>query len=330
MNPLRKAALAVACIAIIIAALSQIPGVEVRYTHLFSPASEPRPVHADIIFGGDMMFDRTLRTYAARYGGDYLFACLDPLFSKADLVIANLEGPITANPSISLNSAPGDGNNYTFTFPTTTAPLLLAHNVGVVSIGNNHIMNFGLDGLAQTKRALTAAGVDYFGDPDSLESERVERRTVGGIPFSFINWSDWTPVAEPSASDGAGELNPITNQISREKAAGRVVIVYAHWGEEYLPATDREKRLARMLVDQGADIVLGSHPHVVQEHEVYHGKHIFYSLGNLIFDQYWNDAVSHGLLVRVSFDIHGVSGVEEIPVVLQRDRQTCPVSEVQI
>jgi poly-gamma-glutamate synthesis protein (capsule biosynthesis protein) len=72
-------------------------------------------------------------------------------------------------------------------FPTTTAPLLLAHNVGVVSIGNNHIMNFGRDGLAQTKRALTAAGVGYFGDPDSLESERVGRRTVGGIPFSFIN-----------------------------------------------------------------------------------------------------------------------------------------------
>jgi poly-gamma-glutamate synthesis protein (capsule biosynthesis protein) len=320
MNPLRKAALAVACIAVIIIALSQIPGVEVRYLHPFSPPSQPRPAHADIIFGGDMMFDRTLRTYAARYGGDSLFACLDPLFSKADLVVANLEGPITANPSISLNSAPGDGNNYTFTFPTTTAPLLLAHNVGVVSIGNNHIMNFGRDGLAQTKRALTAAGVGYFGDPDSLESERVGRRTVGGIPFSFINWSDWTS----DNTDITGQ------QVAVEKAAGRVVVVYAHWGEEYLPATDREKRLARTLVDQGADIVLGSHPHVVQEHEVYHGKHIFYSLGNLIFDQYWNDAVSHGLLVRVSFDIHGVSGVEEIPVVLQRNRQTCPVSEVQI
>jgi poly-gamma-glutamate synthesis protein (capsule biosynthesis protein) len=320
MNPLRKAALAVASIGVIVAALSQIPGVEVRYTHLFSPASEPRPAHADIIFGGDMMFDRTLRTYAARYGGDYLFACLDPLFSKADLVVANLEGPITANPSISLDSAPGDGNNYTFTFPTTTAPLLLAHNVGVVSIGNNHIMNFGHDGLVQTRRALTAAGVGYFGDLDSTEADRVERRTVGGIPFSFINWSDWT----------SDNIDITGAQVAAEKTAGRIVVVYAHWGEEYLPATDREKRLARTFVDQGAEIVLGSHPHVVQEHEVYHGKHIYYSLGNLIFDQYWNDAVSHGLLVRVWFDIHGVSGAEEIPVVLQRDRQTCPVSEVQI
>lgn len=320
MNPLRKAALAVASVGVIVATLSQVPATEVRYEQVSALFSAPKPAHATILFGGDMMFDRSLRSYALQYGADHLFTCLDPLFSQADLVVANLEGPITDNPSISLGSAPGDGNNYTFTFPTTTASLLFAHNVRLVSIGNNHIMNFGRDGLAQTKRALTLAGVGYFGDPDSVESERVARVSVGDIPFAFINWSDWT--SDNTDITGA--------QVATEKAAGRVVVVYTHWGEEYVPATDRQKRLAHTLIEQGADIVLGSHPHVVQEHEVYRGKHIYYSLGNLIFDQYWNDAVSHALLVEAVFDAHGVVGLKEIPVVLQRNRQTCPVSKIQI
>jgi len=75
--------------------------------------------------------------------------------------------------------------------------------------------------------------------------------------------------------------------------------VYTHWGVEYSPATDSEKKLAHEFIDAGAEIVIGSHPHVVQEHEVYKGKNIYYSLGNLIFDQYFSDAVDHGLTLQV-------------------------------
>lgn len=275
------------------------------------PVAEP---HAHIVFGGDMMFDRTIRKAAVAHGGDYLFSCLDDTFSHADLVVANLEGPITASSSISVDSIPGDGNNYTFTFPTTTAGLLYRHHVRLVSIGNNHIMNFGLSGLAQTKAALTAAHVGYFGDPDSVEADRVARISINGIPFSFINWSDWT-------SDNTDITG---NQVAKEKAAGRVVVVYAHWGEEYVPPPARVVRLAHTFVDQGADIVIGSHPHIVQEHEFYKGKYIYYSLGNLIFDQYWTDAVDHGLMLAVDFDKNGVVNLAEIPVELQRDRRTCP------
>lgn len=270
--------------------------------------------HAHIVFGGDMMFDRSIRKAADVHGGDYLFSCLDGTFSKADLVVANLEGPITASSSVSVDSLPGDGNNYTFTFPTSTASLLYRHNVRLVSIGNNHIMNFGLSGLSQTKAALTAAGVGYFGDPDALEQDRVVRVEVGGIPFSFINWSDWT----------SDNTDITANQVAKEKASGRIVVVYAHWGEEYVPPPERVKRLAHTFVDQGADIVIGSHPHIVQEHEIYQGKYIYYSLGNLIFDQYWDDSVDHGLMLSVDFGKDGVEKVTEVPVELGKDRRTCP------
>jgi len=291
-----------------------VPAHTPSYTYRVLPDILPAP-QAHVLFGGDMMFDRSIRAAAVQHGGDYLFACLDPLFSKADLVVANLEGPITDNASISLDSLPGDGNNYTFTFPTTTAPLLYAHHVGLVSIGNNHIMNFSRDGLEQTKAYLQAAGVQYFGDPDAVEADRVARLSVNGIPFSFVNWSDWT-------SDNTDHT---AAQVRAEKEAGRVVVVYTHWGEEYVPPLDRVRRLAHSFVDAGADIVVGGHPHIVQENEVYQGKHIYYSLGNLIFDQYWNEAVSHGLMLDVTFDKTGVQNITEIPVQLQRNRQTCPV-----
>jgi poly-gamma-glutamate synthesis protein (capsule biosynthesis protein) len=222
---------------------------------------------------------------------------------------------------------PGDGNNYTFTFPPSTAPLLAGHNIRLVNIGNNHIMNFSREGLLQTKTYLDGAGVGHFGDPDLPEAERIAHITIGGISFSFVNWSDWTPVGDPSASNGASELNPVAEQIRKETAAGRVVVVYTHWGIEYATTSPTWiHELAHEFVDAGASIVIGSHPHVIEEYEVFHGRDIYYSLGNFIFDQYWNDEVRHGLLLDVVFTSAGIASVKEIPIELGRDRRTCPVS----
>jgi poly-gamma-glutamate capsule biosynthesis protein CapA/YwtB (metallophosphatase superfamily) len=296
-----------------------IAGVAALFVGMFAPLhalglvlSPPHEVH--IVFGGDMLFDRTIRTTIEQKGGDYIFNCIDPVLSKADLVVANLEGPITDNPSVSQNSIPGDGNNYTFTQPTSTAPLLYKHNIRLVNIGNNHIMNFSRAGLLQTKEYLDAAGVKYFGDPDAVEADRVARIEVNGIPFSFVNWSDWT----------SDKTDHTVAQVRAEAESGRIVVVYTHWGVEYATTSlPRVQELAHEFVDAGASIVVGSHPHVVQQHEVYHGKNIYYSLGNLIFDQYWTDAVDHGLLLDVAFNKNGVKAVSELPIVLQHDRRTC-------
>lgn len=266
-----------------------------------------------IIFGGDMMFDRTIRTTMEQKGGDQLFACIDDVLRGADLVVANLEGPITEFPSVSVGSEVGGSNNYTFTFPPETAELLYRHNIRLVNIGNNHIMNFSRDGLLQTKRFLDEARVFYMGDPDALEGDRVARVSIKGIEFSFVNWSDWT----------SDKTDHTVAQVAKEFEKGRIVVVYTHWGEEYVEPVPRVRQLAHSFVDAGAAIVIGSHPHVVQEHEVYKGKYIYYSLGNFIFDQYWNEAVRRGLLLKVAFTKKGVSGVEEIPISLERDRHTC-------
>lgn len=279
------------------------------------------PHQAEIIFGGDMLFDRTIRTTIEEKGGDYIFSCIDPVLSRADLVVANLEGPITDNPSVSQDSEPGDGNNYTFTQPPLTGPLLYKHGIRLVNIGNNHMLNFSREGLVRTKEYLDAAGVGHFGDPDAMEAEKVARITIGGVPFSFVNWSDWN-------SDNTDHT---VVQVREEAQSGRVVVVYTHWGVEYATTSlPRVQVLAHQFVDAGASIVIGSHPHVVQQHEVYNGKDIYYSLGNFIFDQYWTDAVDHGLLLDVTFTNPpaggNVASIKEIPVVLQHDRRTCPIA----
>lgn len=267
----------------------------------------------EILFGGDMMFDRAIHIAMRENGDDFIFSCLPPSLWDADLVVANLEGPVTSHASVSEGSIPGGANNFTFTFPTSTATLLQRHNITMVNLGNNHIMNFGREGLLQTKDWLGKAGVSYFGDPDAIEEERVARPTVNGIPFSFVNWSDWT----------SDKTDHTVAQVRKEADAGRVVVVYTHWGEEYVPPTPQMRQLARSFVDAGASIVIGSHPHVVQEHEIYQGKDIYYSLGNFVFDQYFTEEVRSGLLVRATFDKTGVVATEDIPIYLERDRRTC-------
>lgn len=274
------------------------------------PAPAPKP-RASIVFGGDMMFDRSIRTAMEKHGGDYIFSCISELLKSADLVIANLEGPVTTHPSRSIGSAVGEEDNFTFTFPTSTAALLFRHNIRMVNIGNNHIMNFGLDGLQQTKWWLDSAGVRYVGDVSG--SSAIYRTVERSVPLSFVGYNEF---------GGSGYASTLA-AIRDEAEAGQVVVVYTHWGEEYVPPPERVKILARQFVDAGAEMVIGAHPHIVQEHEVYNGKHIYYSLGNFIFDQYWSESVRRGLLLRVEFAPTGVASVEEIPIDNQTDRRTC-------
>ncbi|MCE9541589.1 CapA family protein [Candidatus Kaiserbacteria bacterium] len=269
---------------------------------------------ARIVFGGDMLFDRTIRVAADAKGGDFIFSCIEPLFTDADLVVANLEGPITANPSVSVDSHVADGNNYTFTFPVSTAKLLYAHNVRVVNIGNNHISNFLAEGVRSTMQYLDDAGVQYFGDPFA---QKTATTSINGVRLAFVNFNQFERASTEEITVG---------QIHEARANGFLPVVYTHWGEEYVPATDYEKTLAHEFINAGAEMVVGSHPHVIQEHEIYAGKHIYYSLGNLFFDQYWNADVRTGLLLDVTFTKNGVRGVEERRVELERDRRTCPIA----
>jgi poly-gamma-glutamate synthesis protein (capsule biosynthesis protein) len=271
------------------------------------------PEKAVILIGGDMMFDRHIRKMMRRYGDDHIFSCIRDELLRADLVVANLEGPVTSNASQSEGSIVGSAENVTFTFAPKVVPMLKRHNIGLVNLANNHIMNFGRDGLMETLSLLDAGGAGYFGNPDVPEAERVARIDIGEMPFSFVSWSDWT----------GGSADEVRMQIHAERDDERIVIVYAHWGDEYVQPPERVKRLAHSFVDAGAALVVGSHPHIVQEDEMYRGVPIYYSLGNLVFDQYWEDAVRTGRLVEVTFADGAIVSVRERETYLERDGRVC-------
>jgi len=265
---------------------------------------------ARIMFVGDMFFDRYIRKVQNEKGGAFIFSCVGDFLKEADLVVGNLEGPITENASVSLGSKVGSPENFVFTFPTGTAALLARHNVHLVNLGNNHIANFGPSGIESTKEYLSRAGVDYFGGIDG--DEPTHRTKIGGRKVTFISYNQF----------GGAPPSKIAEKIKDEVKEGRTVIVFTHWGEEYAEPTVHMRNTAKLFAEAGARLIIGSHPHVVLGSEAIGSTTVYYSLGNFIFDQYWESAVATGLLLDV-----GVRGdqvnITERKVVMTRDGRTC-------
>lgn len=297
------------------AALSGMIGLvsqDISFIALPLPAPPPT---ARVLFVGDMMFDRSVRGAMEAHGADFVLSCISDRLHEPDFVVGNLEGPITPNPSKSVGSEVGAPDNFVFTFPEYVAPMLYRHNFRAVSLGNNHILNFGEEGVHETVESLEQARVGYFGEPGQHSVSEIDQ---GGVKFSFIGYNEFD----------SGWTEAVTiKQIADARSLGRMPIVFAHWGDEYVPATERQKARAHRFVDAGAELVIGAHPHVIQESEIYEGKHIYYSLGNFVFDQYWNEAVRTGLNVSVVFDKTGVTEVKESRVSLGRDRRTCQIGD---
>lgn len=248
-----------------------------------------------LLFTGDVMLDRTIRQKMNQYGNEHVLRELVPLFRQYNFVIINLEGPITSNPSRSVGSTPGSPANFIFTFDPSVAKTLFDAGVSLVNLGNNHIRNFGEDGVQQTKQYLSEANIRFFGDTGS-ESESKDRVLLlerEGVRIGLTNYNQFT-------TDG---LEHALADIAFVRPNVDLLIIYTHWGNEYVPAANAViESQAHRFIDAGADLVVGSHPHVIQNTEEYRGKRIYYSLGNFIFDQYFSPETQQGLLVGVEVD----------------------------
>ena len=301
--------LGVLILAILIVAVFILPGKPPPP----SPEQAKPTGDANILFVGDMFFDRYIRKISNTAGGDFIFSCIYPFLAGSDYVVGNLEGPITEHDSVSLGTNPGDDGHFQFTFSPETAELLKRNNIKAVTIGNNHIYNFGAGGIASTKEYLEKSGIGYFGGVKG--NEPVFRKELNGISFSFIGYNQF----------GGDTPEAVAEKIKSEHEVGRSVIVFAHWGEEYSTSTAGISSIARLFADNGARAVIGSHPHIVLPKEYIGNTLVYYSLGNFIFDQYWNADVSRGLtvLLHIPSELDSKISVTEYPVILQTDGRTC-------
>ena len=173
-------------------------------------------------------------------------------------------------------------------------------------MGNNHIGNFGQNGIDLTKEYLNKAEIGYF------IGDQIYRTKIKGINMSFISYNEF----------GGDSPEKTAQKISNEKKNGQMVFVYAHWGDEYSEVPQRIKNIANIFAKSGADFIVGSHPHIILPSEKIRNTTVYYSLGNFIFDQYWNEDVSTGLVLELNIKNKKINIIEH-KVSLNSDGRTC-------
>lgn len=266
---------------------------------------------------GDIMLDRNVHKKTQTVGeGNYDFPFLQLGIStlQYDFRIGNLEGPITNNKSIV------SPNNLSFTFSPNYLKAL-KNNLDIVSLANNHTHNFGRDGLVQTHNYLDATGIKYFGDPYNTTSSMSLIIEKNNIKIGLVGFSQ---LIGYGFEDYITEIKNLRSQVD-------YLIAMPHWGIEYNNTNPGsvQKRQAHEIIDAGADIIIGTHPHVIQPIEEYNDKLIFYSLGNFIFDQYFSPETMRGLTVGLNLERKDgkiISTLELLPIKLNTDYQPYFVS----
>jgi poly-gamma-glutamate synthesis protein (capsule biosynthesis protein) len=265
------------------------------------------------VFGGDVMMSRYVGTLAAsKQDPAWPLRDVASLFSTADLAFVNLEAPFSDR------GAPAAKGMIFKAAPEMIAALELA-GIDVVSTANNHARDCGSYGIAFTidwlaKHGIAAAGTGASSDL-AHEGVVLERH---GVRFGFLAYTfDQRNGNYKDTDQRVAMLD--TAQAARDIAAmstrADVVIVSMHAGAEYQPKPNEEQqRFAHAAIDAGAKMVIGHHPHVSQPVEEYGGGVIFYSLGNLVFDQFQRKETQKGLVVEASFIGKILVKYEVIPV----------------
>ena len=232
----------------------------------FDPVSLTVSVVGDCTLGTDEAFDysTSLNAYFDNYGSSYFLQNVKPIFSADDLTIANFEGTLT-------ESDAREDKTFAFKAPASFAKILTDGNIEAVTTANNHSHDYGEQGFTDTLNALEAEGITHFGYDETAVMN------IKGIKVGLVGIYE--------LKDHLERTQQVKDNIAKVKAEGaQLVIVIFHWGNEKEEVPDsNQMTLGRLAIDEGADLVCGHHPHVLQGIETYKGKNIVYSLGNFCF-----------------------------------------------
>lgn len=257
---------------------------------------------------GDVLLDRGVRSSIEKNGGvDYLFQGVKGLFKNSDAVVINLECPLT-------DSETPINKKYIFRGNAEWSENLKNNGVTHAALANNHSIDQGRTGLIDTYHNLTKSGIKSIGygknkteacQPTIIKKGNAKVALFNSVLVPLENWvclDDEPEICQASIN----ELSEKIKDIKQEDSSCHVVVIL-HWGAEYHLTPDPiQRREAHILIDCGADAIIGHHPHVIQEEEMYKGKPIFYSLGNFVFDQ-TKPHTDEGLIVKLIFDKESIN-----------------------
>ncbi len=267
----------------------------------FLKAADPSVV--SLQFFGDIMLDRNVAKVMGASGTAYIFEHIvgegNGLDSRIDLTIANNEGPYAP-------TRVKTSKSIAFRFDPKYATELKHAGFDAVSLANNHTLDMGWKNVDFTHQTLEAAGVGHFGDQLRESKDFTFVTTTNGQTIALVGFNN---------TDHIMDLKKISAVIADAKARASTTIVMMHWGDEYKRLSNVNQRtFAHYLIDEGVDAVIGAHPHVIQEAEIYKGKPIFYSLGNFVFDQYFSNDTQEGLSVGLILKQGKVHSVYAFPL----------------
>ena len=267
---------------------------------------------------GDIMLSRSVGKIITQEDDPlYPFGVSKDFFSDIDIVFGNLESPVSQRGT-------DMGSVYSFRADPRVVDGLLESGFSVLSLANNHIYDWGSEALLDTVDILSLNGIQTLGAGKDRD-EASALTLVGERPrVSFLACSD--VFGEFARADNGPGLfgcddSLLFDRVRESLEVSDIQVVSLHWGEEYESFNQRQETLAHRLIDEGVDIVVGHHPHVVQDVAWYNGGVIFYSLGNFIFDQYFSEETMRGMVGVIRVSLKGIESVSLFESTLSKKYQ---------
>lgn len=250
------------------------------------------PVKPDTVaFVGDIMLARHVERYLDKYGDDYVYSRL-PVMGTSTILVGNFEAAIPKE------HAHTPDETFSFSVDSAYIPALADYGFSYMSLANNHSYDKGVEDFVRTQEVLASSSIESFGEPRNLATSSISYVQLENHILALIGiYTDGVIHSE----------DELSSLFEYAEQASDIQVAYVHWGTEYqsLHSIDQEL-LAHVLINVGADVIIGHHPHVVQDIEIYAGVPIFYSLGNFIFDQYFDPEVQQGLWVEIRPNDSGI------------------------
>ena len=296
--------------------LANLTNLEVNQVESKKKLVDEKPI--TLLFVGDIMLDRGVENIWQKYNNSqYPFLNIFKEIEKADLAFGNLEGSISergANLKI----------KYSFRFSQLVIDGLKFAGFDVLSLANNHSFDWGREALEDTVNILRendilpiGAGMNY------LEANSPAIKNIAGAKVAFLAYeniesnSKYDEATKDLAGKSSFNLERVKEEIyaMKQLEVADIIIVSMHWGEEYqLRSNKKQQEIGRALVEAGTDIIIGHHPHVIQEIERYKNGWIAYSLGNFIFDQNFSKETMEGLMLKAIIQDKKIVEIEPVEI----------------
>ncbi len=266
-----------------------------------------------ILAVGDIYLGGSVNPYLKQNGYSYPFEPTKNILKDSDITVANLEAPLTQRPDAFMQK------EFILKMDPEVAGAIKAAGFGVVTLANNHIMDYGQDGLQDTIKLLDKADLKHVGAGKDLKDARtpaivgIKNKKIAFLAYSKVFPEEFYATRE-SGGTAQGIFEYVRYDIMEIKKQVDFVIVSFHWGEELTKyPKEYQIKLAHIAIDSGASVIIGHHPHVVQGIERYKNGLIFYSLGNFVFGSV-GQSMPEGMIAIVKFSNNRIDSAEIIPL----------------